>query len=360
MSRLIALAAAFLLGLATLVHGQAAGGIKAYSKYDFVPGEKVMLFDDFASDEVGDFPAGWDTNASGEVVTLEGKPGRWLAFTKGGVFLPVLRADLPEVFTLEFDVLASQPFNYGTSLAVILAAMGDLKQLVSWHGTDNRFTFTLNPGGASSADRRRDGEGEAAVQVQFEPFAATGGAPVHVSVWRQKERVRVYIGGQKVWDLPKGIVPTAKLNALMFYVNEAGPDYQYFISNVRLAVGAPDTRNKLVTGGKWVTLGILFDTNSDRIRGESFGTLKEIAAVLKENPDLAVTIIGHTDSDGEVAANLDLSKRRAASVKNALVTEFGIDAARLETDGRGESEPADSDDTSAGKANNRRVEFVKR
>ena len=137
------------------------------------------------------------------------------------------------------------------------------------------------------------------------------------------------------------------------------PDNFYYLGNLRLAVGAPDTRNKLMTEGKWVTHGILFDVNSDKIRGESYGTLKSIASVLKESADLKVKIIGHTDSDGDDAKNLDLSKRRAASVKSMLTSEFGIDAARMETDGKGESQPAGKNDSPAGKANNRRVEFVK-
>jgi len=99
--------------------------------------------------------------------------------------------------------------------------------------------------------------------------------------------------------------------------------------------------------------------NSDRIRGESYGTLKEIATVLKENATVRVRIVGHTDADGDDAANLDLSQRRAAAVKAVLTSEFGIDAARMETDGRGETEPAAGNDTPAGKAANRRVEFVK-
>ncbi|HEX2523287.1 MAG TPA: OmpA family protein, partial [Terriglobia bacterium] len=72
------------------------------------------------------------------------------------------------------------------------------------------------------------------------------------------------------------------------------------------------------------------------------------------------TIVGHTDSDGDDAKNLDLSKRRAASVKNMLASEFQIDAGRMETDGKGESQPADKNATAAGRANNRRVEFVKK
>ena len=82
--------------------------------------------------------------------------------------------------------------------------------------------------------------------------------------------------------------------------------------------------------------------------------------MLVENKDLKVQIVGHTDSDGEDAANLDLSKRRAASVKAALTREFAIDAGRMDTDGKGESQPVDGNNTPAGKANNRRVEFIRK
>jgi outer membrane protein OmpA-like peptidoglycan-associated protein len=80
---------------------------------------------------------------------------------------------------------------------------------------------------------------------------------------------------------------------------------------------------------------------------------------MKEFTDLKVKIIGHTDADGNDPANLDLSKRRAAAVKVSLAKDFGIDESRMETDGKGESEPIDKNDTPAGKANNRRVEFIK-
>ena len=83
------------------------------------------------------------------------------------------------------------------------------------------------------------------------------------------------------------------------------------------------------------------------------------AKVLSENPDVKVKIVGHTDSDGDDKSNLDLSKRRADAVKSALAKDFSIDAARLETDGKGESQPADKNNTETGKANNRRVEFIK-
>ncbi len=80
---------------------------------------------------------------------------------------------------------------------------------------------------------------------------------------------------------------------------------------------------------------------------------------MQENPNVRIKIIGHTDSDGNAQSNLELSKKRSLSVKNALSKQFGIDASRIETDGKGASEPVDSNNTPQGKANNRRVEFVK-
>jgi OOP family OmpA-OmpF porin len=81
--------------------------------------------------------------------------------------------------------------------------------------------------------------------------------------------------------------------------------------------------------------------------------------VLNDNPTVRVKIVGHTDSDGNEKSNLDLSKRRAASIKNSLTSEFGIDPSRMETDGKGQTQPISDNNTTEGKANNRRVEFIK-
>jgi len=131
------------------------------------------------------------------------------------------------------------------------------------------------------------------------------------------------------------------------------------VSNIRIAVGVPDMRNKLMTEGRLVTYGIYFDVNKDIVKPESYGTLKEIANILNEVPDVKVKIVGHTDSDGDDAKNMDLSKRRAASVKAELAKSFGVNADRLDTDGMGESQPVAANDTPVNKALNRRVEFIK-
>ena len=87
--------------------------------------------------------------------------------------------------------------------------------------------------------------------------------------------------------------------------------------------------------------------------------LANIAALLKNDPALKLNTIGHTDSDGDNDFNLDLSKRRAMSVKNSLTADFGIDDNQLSFEGKGETEPAEDNSTPKGKANNRRVEFIK-
>jgi len=334
---------------------------KSYSKYDFIPGEKIIVFEDFTQDAVGDLPAKWNTNAACETVTIEGQPGRWMKMTKPGVFMPDFIDSIPADCTLEFDMMVDGPSG-SWGLLPVFAELDNRDRPQDWRSANNFFSLTImTPGEDGNAysdyDKKKNGGLEHQPGVKITSFSNLA-KPVHVAMWRQKERLRIYLNEDKTWDVPKAIDPQAKLNAFIFFIQLMG-HWNYYVSNLRLAVGAPDTRKKILEQNKWVTHGILFDVNSDKIKPESYGTLKEMATVLKENPDLKVKIVGHTDSDGSDAANLDLSKKRAASVKESLVKEFGIDESRMQTDGKGESEPIDKNDTPAGKANNRRVEFIK-
>ncbi len=108
-----------------------------------------------------------------------------------------------------------------------------------------------------------------------------------------------------------------------------------------------------------VTYGIYFDFNKDTIKPESEPVLKEIVQAMTDNPDWKLTVEGHTDNIGGDAYNLDLSKRRAAAVKNTLVTRYQIAADRLSTDGFGSSRPVETNDTLEGRARNRRVELTR-
>jgi len=115
----------------------------------------------------------------------------------------------------------------------------------------------------------------------------------------------------------------------------------------------------LAETGRVDVYDIYFDFNSDRIREESKPTLQEIAELLRKHADWNLAIEGHTDSIGSDAANLDLSRRRAGSVRNVLVSDQGIGANRLSTGGHGETRPRDRNDTLEGRARNRRVELVR-
>ena len=336
--------------------------LKIYSKYDFTPGERITWYEDFTPDAIGDLPDKWNTNGAGEVATVEGKQGKWFMLTKKGFYMPDGVDSLPENFTLEYDMLIDKPVH-SWGIYTALAELKNRNKPEDWQSSaTNYYSLNILPGneglGSCNYERKKMGEREAATTTQITYFKDISRS-VHISFWRQKERLRVYINEDKVWDVPKAIVPEAKLNSLIFWIQLTDGNWNFLISNLRLAVGAPDTRKKILEQNKWVTHGILFDVNSAIIKPESYGTLKEMANVLKEYADLKVKIVGHTDADGKDDANLDLSKRRAAAVKEALAKEFGIDESRMETDGKGEGEPIDKNDTPAGKANNRRVEFIK-
>ncbi len=103
--------------------------------------------------------------------------------------------------------------------------------------------------------------------------------------------------------------------------------------------------------------GIYFDFNSATIRAESESVLQQIAQVLHDHPDWKLQVAGHTDNIGDAAFNLGLSQRRAAAVKDALVSRYGIAADRLTTVGFGATRPVDTNSTLAGRARNRRVEL---
>ena len=335
--------------------------LKAYSKFDFVPGEKIVAAEDFGQDAVGDFPAKWNTNASGEIVTLDGQPGKWLQLGNKGVFFPEFVKTLPDNATVEFDLIATDGFSENQSGLKIYfpEAKARTLQFDQHFSSDPQAGVDIHPtngGAGTSSVWVFDKAGENALE-NTNPLVWKVSAVNRVSLWKQKTRLRIYLNETKIWDLPRAFAPDLTYS-LLFATHIFGEGTAY-LSNLRVAVGAPDTRNKLLTEGRLVTRGIQFDVNSATIKPESFGTLKEIAGVLAEAGTVRVRIVGHTDSDGDEASNLALSKRRAEAVKTALTKEFSIAADRLDTDGKGENQPAEPNTTPQGKANNRRVEFVK-
>ncbi len=336
---------------------------ESYSKYDFIPGEKVIFFEDFSQDAVGDFPALWNTNGSAEVVTTNLYPGNWMKFVMSQCVWTDQLLNLPENYTVEFDVIpigglegdgmSGYDFRLMQALNAKAWDSGSTPGNGGFHysmeyfgrpGYDTWFGYKMEEcNKAKISGYNNDENAKQKINTKY-----------HIAIWVQKTRVRLYQNEVKVFDLPRAFpAGCVKPDRLRFESGAA------MISNIRIAVGAPDMRNKLMTEGKLVTYGIYFDVNKDVVKPESYGTLKEIANILNEVPDVKVKIVGHTDSDGADAANLDLSKRRAASVKNELVKNFNVNGDRLVTDGMGETQPVAPNDSPANKALNRRVEFIK-
>jgi len=345
------------------VEGNASGDngtnsvkLESYSAYDFIPGDKILFFEDFSQDAIGDFPALWTSNSSGEVKTVNIAPGKWFhlngedasyCFTKDIAF--------PENYIVEFDIIPDDVYYRGIILTLYQTDPENMHEIEDglYPGLYGLHITLDNDGWETKGygDSKDWLEGKASKNPVVKEKVN------HVIIWVQKRRVRIYHMGAKVLDVPTNIYAEGKFNRLRFFGWDRG-SYPY-VTNIKVTTASPDMRSKLLTEGKIISYGIYFDSGKDVVKSESRGSLNEIANVLKENPDVRIKIVGHTDSDGDDASNMDLSKRRAANVKEALVKDFAIDANRIETDGLGESQPIGPNDSVENKAKNRRVEFIK-
>jgi outer membrane protein OmpA-like peptidoglycan-associated protein len=126
-----------------------------------------------------------------------------------------------------------------------------------------------------------------------------------------------------------------------------------------ITVNAASLANDINTTGHASVYGIYFDTGKADIKPESDATLKEIAKLMQGDPRLKLYVVGHTDNQGALDMNMDLSRRRAEAVLSALTTKYAVPAVRLRAYGSGPYAPVASNDTEAGRAKNRRVELVK-
>jgi outer membrane protein OmpA-like peptidoglycan-associated protein len=126
-----------------------------------------------------------------------------------------------------------------------------------------------------------------------------------------------------------------------------------------ITVDAASLANDINRTGHASVYGIYFDTGKADIKPESDATLKEIAKLLQGDAKLKLYVVGHTDSQGSLDLNMDLSRRRAEAVLAALTTKYAVPAARLRAYGSGPYAPVASNDSEDGRAKNRRVELVK-
>jgi outer membrane protein OmpA-like peptidoglycan-associated protein len=323
----------------------AAPAANLWVNYDFVPGDRVIFYTDYADDQVGNFPQRLQfVEGNMEVAELGGQ--RLMRATSPSAFIIPLPETLPERFTIEIDVI-NRPSLDGTDfhLRGKAARMDDpATSLISW-GSDGA-SLTGGSGGEVKLSNHE------ANRLRYR------GKATHVRVLGDGKYIKVYLDEKRMANVPNANFERSKV--LHLIIDARSEDNAAYIGRIRVAESRRSIYDDLVAAGHVATQGLLFDTGSDQLRPESTPTLKQIAAMLEQHPELRLRIEGHTDNVGAKDANRTLSDKRAAAVKAVLVgAYYHVNAGRLESKGFGDTKPAGTNATPEGRSNNRRVELVK-
>ena len=314
-----------------------------WSKFDFVPGDKVIFEDNLIGEENGEFPSRWDLKQGNvEIAQLGGENVIMFRAGSPGI-IPYLKNPekdyLPEVFTIEFDLYC------GTGTFQV-------------HLYDRKNQKSGSPTGYTSFKISHNEMGWANNFSKIPDKTLPERRWVHIAIAYTNGKLKGYIDETRLVNIPR-MDFNPKGVTLYTYIFGTLNEGHYYVKNLRIAEGGVKYYDKFLQDGKIVTNGIRFDVSKATIKPESMGVINSIYDMLLEHSDISISIEGHTDSDGDNELNQKLSEERAQAVLKQLVS-MGIDNARLTSKGFGENKPMDTNDTPEGKANNRRVEFVKK
>jgi hypothetical protein len=323
-----------------------------WNKYDFIPGEKIIFEDTQEGEENGEFPSRWDLAGGGGVENASFGGENVIYFKEASscivpYFKEPEKDNLPDLFTVEFDCWF-EPEEYCQYLVDF------------WdHKNQSESTIDIDALIINANHAGIHGVGEGFYPGEEEKGEISKGFWRHVAISFNTRALKVYLDDARVMNIPNlGINPEG-LTICCDNMNLAGTvGANRLIKNVRIAEGAIKLYDKLMQDGKIVANGIRFDVNKAIIKPESMGVINSVFQLLKDHPEVNMSVEGHTDSDGDDASNQSLSERRAQAVVDQLVS-MGISASRLVSKGWGETKPVGPNNTSEGKAANRRVEFVK-
>jgi OOP family OmpA-OmpF porin len=322
---------------------------KIWANYDFVPGQRTLFYSDFTEDQVGNFPQRLEFKSGQmEIVEFEGGK-RGLKASNESVFLVPLPEVLPDKFTIELDVISR---NSRSSAAATIQLGGGTNGVA---GNDTGLQVSWGFWGLETRGGGIESQSLPAKEADVQRYL---GKPASVRLLGDGKYLKVYADEKRIANIPNANLTRAKALTIRLngYDDETGAVY---LTRIRVAESQKTIYEALSSAGRWTTQGILFDTGKSEVKPESTPTLKQIAAALKEHPDLKVEIQGHTDNVGKADANLKLSQARADAVKVALTKEYGVGDGQLMAKGYGDTKPAGDNKTAEGRANNRRVELVK-
>ncbi len=309
-------------------------------KADFVPGEKTIFYDDFTDMAAGDAPPHFKVRGAAPELRAAGAIRQLTFMQPGSIFANL--TSLPKNFTYEAEIKADTT-NRASSTLILSSKGKQIFHLVTIASPNQVDLIASMRAPYAELGRIRG--------------ALSWNEPVRLALWVQNGRLRVFTNGLKQLDFNQVDLPP--IDSVELAHGFSGVNQAIGYRMIRFAESTPDFSQMITSSGRYVTHGILFDNDSDRLKPDSAPVVQAIARGLETNPNLKLLIEGHTDSVGNAAHNLDLSKRRAEAVKGILVSQFKVDAERLTTAGLGSTKPIDSNDTPQGRAQNRRVELVK-
>lgn len=316
-------------------------------KIDFIPGEKTVFFDDFSDMAEDEPPPHWRV-----------RDGKVELRTGGGIH------QLTTVCPAKAELHSSSfifPKNFTVEVEAAFGGEYADFDMFAWPkdvdgGERPAWVIHVSPGAVSAKGPDDSSIGD----KQIQPAAVN--TPIKVALWVQEGRARLYVNGERVGDVNQMFIPSEMKPPEHWTIRERcdrAEEGWIGIRSIRVAESAPDFSSMIASQGRYVTHGIHFDTDSDKLQTDSAPVIKAVARGLEKNPNLKLAIEGYTDSTGDAKHNQDLSQRRAEAVKTVLVSQFGVDAGRLTASGLGPAKPIGSNDTPEGRAANRRVEFVK-
>ena len=219
--------------------------LQIYSKFDFVPGDQILFYDDFSEDHVGDFPVKWNANGSGELVTVNKASEKWLKILPGYGTFYIPDVVLPEEYTIEFDLLAVGIDKVTSSTAVLKVILSDDQKFKKGEDFVSASIPFCQYSAIGIAMRNYDYQSRDGIynEISADIREAVLNQP-HISIAVNKQRFRLWVNEKKYVDVPRIIPKDAGVNTLKFQLLHFNDEQEeLLISNLKVAEGGQDFRS---------------------------------------------------------------------------------------------------------------------